>query len=178
MPALLSEGWVVATRLRKSSQSTKLLEKETERIRKIIILEEVMDPHCLCIVSIYLVYMHESCYVISLFVFSWNSWLKGLEVDDRKCEVNLSNVVMAHGKGYVNGKVRCALCGFQTGMKAKCANENCRARGERRTPYYFHVSCAREAGFEVSHDDENNHGTYLVWLHWFSNGCSFLILCF
>jgi hypothetical protein len=51
-------------------------------------------------------------------------------------------------------------------MKTKCYDPECRARGERNRPYHFHVSCARQAGYEVNHNDENPadgqfYGTFL-----------------
>ena len=39
-------------------------------------------------------------------------------------------------------------------MKAKCSEPNCRARGEASKAWCFHATCARQAGFEVQHDDE------------------------
>lgn len=62
---------------------------------------------------------------------------------------------MSNGKGYVQGKTPCYLCGLKGGMKTKCYDPECRARGERNRPYHFHVACARQAGYEVNHDDEN-----------------------
>jgi hypothetical protein len=83
------------------------------------------------------------------------SWLKGLEVNGRHCKVDCSNVVMSNGKGYILGKTRCGLCGLRGGMKAKCYDPTCRARGERRIPYHFHVTCSRQAGLEVNHNDRH-----------------------
>jgi hypothetical protein len=73
---------------------------------------------------------------------------------------------MSNGKGYVQGKIPCYLCGLKAGMKTKCYDPECRARGERNRPYHFHVSCARQAGYEVNHNDENPadgqfYGTFL-----------------
>jgi hypothetical protein len=86
------------------------------------------------------------------------SWLKSLEVNGALCQVDCSNVVLSHGKGYIHGKTRCGLCGSRGGLKARCLDIDCRARGERRAPYLFHVTCARQAGFEVWHDDHQDEG--------------------
>lgn len=63
-------------------------------------------------------------------------------------------MIMANGRGFVNGKNRCGLCGFKTGMKAKCAEPTCRGRGETSKAWFFHTTCARQAGYEVDHDDD------------------------
>ena len=65
-------------------------------------------------------------------------------------EVDLSNVIMTHGTGFIQEKSRCALCGKKFGLKLKCSGEGCRARGERSRPAAFHLSCARQAGLEVN----------------------------
>ena len=59
---------------------------------------------------------------------------------------------MSQGKGYVHGKVRCGLCGSTYGHKAKCSEPGCRVR--------VHVTCARQAGFEVFHDDYEANGNH------------------
>lgn len=43
----------------------------------------------------------------------------------------------------------CHLCGLPNGLKAHCDDSNCRANGEKRSPYRFHITCAREVGYEV-----------------------------
>ena len=59
---------------------------------------------------------------------------------------------MANGRGLVKAKQICHLCGLPNGLKAQCSDSNCRANGEKRHPYRFHVTCAREAGYEVDEE--------------------------
>ena len=73
-------------------------------------------------------------------------------VDGDACTVNVSNVVMSNGRGLVKAKQICHLCGLPNGLKAQCSDTNCRANGEKRHPYRFHVTCAREAGYEVDEE--------------------------
>lgn len=82
------------------------------------------------------------------------SWSKGINIIPNECSADFSNVVMSNGQGYVQGKIPCYLCGKTRGMKSRCSHSNCRARGEKKQAYYFHVSCARQAGYEVNHDDD------------------------
>jgi hypothetical protein len=56
---------------------------------------------------------------------------------------------MTHGKGFILGLHRCELCGQKGGLKMKCSHPNCRQRGHRSKPSHAHVTCARQAGFEV-----------------------------
>ena len=93
------------------------------------------------------------------------SWVESLEIQGSTCKVNCSNVVMSSGMGYVRAKNKCILCGLHTGLKAKCSDPNCRARGEKRNPYWMHVTCARQAGYEVQHEDDHEppfYGTFIL----------------
>lgn len=63
--------------------------------------------------------------------------------------MNLSDAIMTHGKGFILGMNRCELCGQKEGLKLKCSNPTCRQRGHRSKPSHTHVTCARQAGFEV-----------------------------
>lgn len=154
--SLLPKGWALVGKLCQASQSTQLLEAESEGIQENNICQESVDALYLHIVSFGLKSSTRSP-SIDTYTFLQSlafSWLKGLDVDGRACKVNCSNIVMSNGKGYVRGSHRCALCGRRGGLKARCADLNCRARGERRNAYHFHVTCAREAGLEVNHDDQ------------------------
>ena len=51
---------------------------------------------------------------------------------------------------------RCGLCGLRNGYKAKCATGRCHAHGEKNKPHHFHATCARQAGFEVAHYNEDD----------------------
>ncbi|KAL3941919.1 MAG: hypothetical protein SGBAC_003811 [Bacillariaceae sp.] len=87
--------------------------------------------------------------------YSCAFWSRGIHVNPKSCSADFSNVVMSNGQGYIQGKVPCYLCGKTRGMKTRCSSVNCRARGEKKQAYHFHVSCARQAGYEVNHDDES-----------------------
>jgi PHD-like zinc-binding domain len=90
-------------------------------------------------------------------------WSQNVRVNHSNCSVNISNVVMSNGRHFVKGRLRCGLCGLKAGMKSRCNNTKCRAQGETKTPYHFHISCARQAGLEVSHDDDSDLGFYCKW---------------
>lgn len=79
--------------------------------------------------------------------FSWQH--PTLVTDMARKEVNLSDAIMTHGKGFILGMNRCELCGQKDGLKMKCSNSNCRQRGHRSKASHAHVTCARQAGFEV-----------------------------
>ena len=88
------------------------------------------------------------------------SWLQGLQVDYENQRVDCSNVVMANGRAFVRASTKCLVCGLGTGLKAKCDHEYCRARGELKTPYSMHISCARQIGYEVNHEDDKDPPFY------------------
>jgi hypothetical protein len=81
-------------------------------------------------------------------------WFKELDIDYETGKVDCSNVIMSNGRGHVLGKNRCGLCGRRGGLKARCCTEGCRGHGETRSPYFFHVTCARQAGYEVNHSED------------------------
>jgi len=65
-------------------------------------------------------------------------------------------VVMANGVKHINVAHTCAICCAHEGVKVACSTENCKAWGDdRKHPYRFHLTCARQAGLEVS-DCEHN----------------------
>jgi hypothetical protein len=75
-------------------------------------------------------------------------------LDETSYEVNLHNVIMTHGKGFILGANACELCGQKGGLKAKCCGEKnsgreCRQRGQKRGASHVHLTCARQAGFPV-----------------------------
>ncbi|KAL3922397.1 MAG: hypothetical protein SGILL_002227 [Bacillariaceae sp.] len=104
-------------------------------------------------------------------------WNKNIAVG-KDCVVNTSNVVLSNGRGYVRDKHRCGLCGLKSGLKTRCADQTCRARGETRSPYHFHVTCARQAGLDVSHSDEKEVGFYGKFFSTNRAAFSFRILIF
>jgi hypothetical protein len=69
-------------------------------------------------------------------------------------EVDLSNVVMSHGRGFVQPNIKCFLCGNSGGLKIKCDHEGCRVTdGDKQLPTSFHATCARQAGLEVNSEE-------------------------
>ena len=62
---------------------------------------------------------------------------------------------MTHGRGFVKDRVRCGLCGLKNGLKTRCYEPTCRGYGERKNPYHFHITCARQAGYEVDHKEDD-----------------------
>lgn len=71
--------------------------------------------------------------------------------------VDLSNVVMRQGRGFVLGQSRrCGLCGLRGALKARCVEPTCRGYGEKKHPFHFHATCARQAGLEVADDPTLN----------------------
>ena len=83
-------------------------------------------------------------------------WSKHMILHPATGSVDTSNTVLSNGRGHVQSQYRCGLCGLKTGLKTKCSDITCRARGERRAPYHFHISCARQAGLEVAHNDNHD----------------------
>jgi hypothetical protein len=61
---------------------------------------------------------------------------------------------MSSGKGHINGKRRCGICGLTGGLKTLCNGEGCRGVGEKKLAFSLHPSCARQAGYEVGEDEE------------------------
>jgi hypothetical protein len=85
------------------------------------------------------------------FEFFLSSWNPSVVVDIDTGEVDLTNVVMSHGRGFVIPNIKCFLCGNFGGLKIKCDHQGCRVTdGEKQLPTSFHVTCARQAGLEVS----------------------------
>lgn len=103
--------------------------------------------------------------------YSCAFWVESLEIQGATCQVNCSNVVMSSGMGYVRAKSKCVLCGLHTGLKARCSDPNCRARGEKRSPYWMHVTCARQAGYEVQHEDDHEPPFYVKC--YYHGGCEY-----
>eukprot|EP00581_Thalassiosira_minuscula_P002256 CAMPEP_0183744812 /NCGR_PEP_ID=MMETSP0737-20130205/65920_1 /TAXON_ID=385413 /ORGANISM="Thalassiosira miniscula, Strain CCMP1093" /LENGTH=2099 /DNA_ID=CAMNT_0025980465 /DNA_START=245 /DNA_END=6544 /DNA_ORIENTATION=- len=68
--------------------------------------------------------------------------------------INCSKIVMANGKDHVSHQHRCSLCGLHSGAKVDCCVEGCIAPGGSRQRAKFHVTCARQAGLEVTADGD------------------------
>lgn len=62
---------------------------------------------------------------------------------------------MSNKVGMINPKWVCILCGQTSGLKMKCDRENCSCMIDgKREKLTMHVTCARQAGFEVRADDK------------------------
>lgn len=81
--------------------------------------------------------------------------MEKVDLDYKTNTVDLSNVIQSNGKAFILGNHRCGLCGMKSGLKVKCAFGQCYAKGGRNKAHHFHVTCARQAGFQVAHDDVN-----------------------
>lgn len=62
---------------------------------------------------------------------------------------------MAHGNGFIQDKQRCIVCGFTYGARVQCMKDGCDSG-------WMHVTCARAAGFEVSHDDDKSESGFIL----------------
>ena len=60
-------------------------------------------------------------------------------------------VIMSNALAHINEKWTCGLSCRRDKMKVKCSEDHCRYRGFK-APYFFHVSCARQAGFKISYE--------------------------
>ena len=78
---------------------------------------------------------------------------------------------MTDGKGLVQRGTQCFLCGQKGGLKLKCSNEEgCVYCVDGKMPEaIFHVTCARQAGFEVNAEEIGNS------LKFYGKPCSFFI---
>jgi hypothetical protein len=85
-----------------------------------------------------------------------NSWNKKTFLEDSG-KVNCYNVVMANGKSLIMAHIECQLCGEKSGLKSKCGKTNCCYTTEKKLAPHFHISCARQAGLELSSDLPGNN---------------------
>mmetsp|Transcript_3140 Transcript_3140/g.4504 ORF Transcript_3140/g.4504 Transcript_3140/m.4504 type:complete len:1211 (+) Transcript_3140:297-3929(+) len=97
-----------------------------------------------------------------------------LAVDQETGKVDCSNVIMSNGKSHIRGQSKCALCGLNGGLKLKCCEAGCRAHGELCAPFYFHPTCARQAGLEVDTMTDEGNEYYTFYTKCFvHSGCDF-----
>lgn len=89
-------------------------------------------------------------------------------MDETTEEVNLSNVIMSHGHGFVKEQNVCELCGHKRGMKKRCQHSGCRQWGQANKPSHVHLTCGRQAGFEVN-TREAKDGTFQFFVHCFKH---------
>mmetsp|Transcript_10257 Transcript_10257/g.15658 ORF Transcript_10257/g.15658 Transcript_10257/m.15658 type:complete len:1785 (+) Transcript_10257:91-5445(+) len=99
-------------------------------------------------------WVHTLCYL-------WN--YPELEIDETTEEVSLSNVIMSHGHGFVRELNVCELCGHKGGLKKRCQHSKCRQWGQKNKPSFAHLTCARQAGFEVNtRETKNGHLEFFI----------------
>ena len=95
--------------------------------------------------------------LVLFFYFSWNS---GLFLSKKQPgAVDFRDVVTPHTRhGFINDKHRCFVCGLFGGLKTACDHPGCLKKrgGEDNSvdSLYFHPTCARQAGLEVSEADK------------------------
>lgn len=83
----------------------------------------------------------------------WNGLCENTIDNSGDVLITCSNIVMADGKSHVSHQHPCTLCGLHKGAKVDCSIDGCIAPGRKRTKCKFHITCARQAGLEVSADD-------------------------
>jgi hypothetical protein len=83
-------------------------------------------------------------------------------IDSDKAEIDLSNLVMGHGRGFVKERDVCFLCGSTKGLKEPCCDEECHCAdtGHNSKRPCFHPTCARQAGLEVKDDSSMDEVFY------------------
>ena len=125
-----------------------------------------MGAYSLCLVSaehITKVLLVLCVILVSLknWIFLSFSWHEGLYFSQsRPGTVDFRDVVTPRSKhGLILDKVRCEVCGQMGGLKMACSHPGClRKQGEEHVSLYFHPTCARQAGLEVSSENGKSHG--------------------
>jgi hypothetical protein len=70
-------------------------------------------------------------------------------------------VVLSNGRGLVQSKPQCLLCGLRGGLKVLCDHDVCQAKRKDETQdVWFHVTCARQAGLEVGLEEREEYYFY------------------
>jgi len=91
--------------------------------------------------------------------------------------VDLSQVVLSNGSGFIHPKRVCYLCGNTKGLKEPCAEEDCCFGGDEQGNLpTFHPTCARQAGLEVKDSSMMDFLFYgkshrRVVFHYFASSC-------
>lgn len=76
--------------------------------------------------------------------------------------IDCTNVIMSSGMSHVYSNVLCALCGRGDRVKMGCHKKNCAHKGNSSIIYEFHLTCARQAGLEVTDVEANGNLDFTV----------------
>ena len=89
-------------------------------------------------------------------------------------KVDCSQVVVASGRGLIQSSLQCFLCGQNGGLKVRCSHDGCAYVFDgQKVDTLFHVTCARQAGFEVNAMEGQNGS-----MTFFGTSVQNLFLCF
>ena len=78
---------------------------------------------------------------------------------DKLDAVDCTGIVMADGKSHTSWNYPCVLCGRSDKAKVTCADDGCiyEDSKKRKKQNHYHLSCARQAGLDVSDSDFGGH---------------------
>jgi len=76
-------------------------------------------------------------------------------------KIDCTAIVMANGSTHIESNQTCSLCGLKNKIKLQCAH----TVAKKKCPLRFHLTCARQAGLEVSHDDTCESFTMKCFQH-------------
>jgi len=98
-------------------------------------------------------------------------WHPKTSVDERGV-VDCTNIIMSDGFHHIDSKSACLLCGRKDRVKVKCKNIQCKNKNR-----CFHLTCARQAGLDVSDHVQDNHKEgYNLSVYCFQHGSSNFVL--
>lgn len=76
---------------------------------------------------------------------------------------NCTNIIMSNGKRHIHANWECCLCGGKDKVKLACDGGHDGTCQAPNKPFRFHLSCARQAGFEA--DDSTEPGNDVASFH-------------
>ena len=93
------------------------------------------------------------------FYYRWhpNCNYQNHEHKDKLDSVDCTNIIMADGQHHISSNHACKLCGRFDKAKVSCADKGCIYLANQRKNKnidHFHLSCARQAGLDVSDQDD------------------------
>ena len=74
--------------------------------------------------------------------------------------VDCTNVIMSNGTSHIESKTICSLCGRSDKVKVQCNHSF--PNSQKPCPFRFHLTCARQAGLEVSDVENSGETEFLV----------------